>query len=470
MARMYGPAQLGFYVLGFTMVQIAGILSQLGMNYGVVRYVARFRAEGDIARVRGTILLVLWTTFALSLVFAVLMFFGAGFLAEEVFDEPFLGSVFRAFSISLPFFAVMSIALWATQGFQTVKYVTYVEEIQRPLVNLVFVMIFYLMGVEVLGAVAAYALSMAAGAALALRYLKRVFPKLLDRSVTPRFETRPIFGASAPMVVANFSSYLNSWIAVTVVGIFAAADDVGVFNAAARTAALSALVLSAFKIFMPMVSDLYRRGQLERLSDLYQDVSKWTFTGSLMVFLVIVLLAKDIMAVFGPQFISGWVVMVVIGVAQLFSSSVGHTGRVLAMTGHHKVVMIATLGSAAVGTGASIALVPVYGILGAGIAVAASIILPNLVTLLFVKRLLGFWPYNRGYLKPLAAGCLAVIGAYFVKLALPLPVGFLTLLVMGPTFLVLFSALLPIIGLSASDRQLLGALWAAVGRKARRGA
>jgi O-antigen/teichoic acid export membrane protein len=44
-------------------------------------------------------------------------------------------------------------------------------------------------------------------------------------------------------------------------------------------------------------------------------------------------LAKDVLAVFGREFVPGWPVMVVIAAAQLFSSSVGLAGRVLAMTG-----------------------------------------------------------------------------------------------------------------------------------------
>ena len=45
MARLYGPGQLGFYVLGVTLVQIANIISQFGMDNGVVRYVAHYQAE-----------------------------------------------------------------------------------------------------------------------------------------------------------------------------------------------------------------------------------------------------------------------------------------------------------------------------------------------------------------------------------------------------------------------------------------
>ena len=64
-AWMHGPAQLGFYALGITLVQAANVLSQLGLDNGVVRYVAHYGTGGDTARVRGTIVQSLAVTFAL---------------------------------------------------------------------------------------------------------------------------------------------------------------------------------------------------------------------------------------------------------------------------------------------------------------------------------------------------------------------------------------------------------------------
>lgn len=348
LARMYGPVYLGLYVLGGTAVAVASVLSQFGMDNGVVRYVARHRVDGDTARMRRTILLSLAATFALSLILAGFMFFGAGFLAGEVFDEPRLENILRVFSVSLPFLVVMSMALLATQGFQTVKYATYVQQILQPLINLALIVVFYLIAAQILGAVAAYVLSMVVSAAFSLYFLRRIFPEVLDSRTPSKFEGRALFEASAPMLVVNFMDNLNVWAAVTVLGVFATAAEVGIYNAAARTAALSRLVLVAFKgIFSPMISELHGRGQGDELARLYKDVTRWTFTGSLAIFLLTVLLAKDIMAVFGEEFISGWPALVMISAAQLFNASVGLTNSALAMTGYQKTVMLATLSSAA---------------------------------------------------------------------------------------------------------------------------
>ncbi|QIN83155.1 hypothetical protein GBA63_11260 [Rubrobacter tropicus] len=190
--------------------------------------------------------------------------------------------------------------------------------------------------------------------------------------------------------------------------------------------------------------------------------------GGLAIFLLTVLLSKDIMAVLGPEFVPGWVVLIVVAAAQLFNSSVGPTQRVLAMTRHQKVLMAATAGSALVGVAASFALVPGYGILGAAAATATAIVLMNAITLLSVRRLLDFWPYDRRYAKPVSAGALAAAAVYLVGLAAPVPQGVQALLVFAPLFLVFYAGLLIVLGLGKSDRQLLAALWAPARRAMRR--
>jgi O-antigen/teichoic acid export membrane protein len=468
LARLYGAVMAGLFVLGFTVVQMASVLAQFGLNQGVLRYVAHYHGQRDVAGVRGTILLALWAAFALSTVFAALMFLGADVLADRVFRKPALDAVFRVFSVSLPFLTVMSVTLSATTGFQTAKFDTYVQYIQRPLLNLVLLVVLYLLGAEVLGAVVAFVLSMAVGSALALYYLRRIFPALLDRSVQPKFEPRSLFGTSAPLVVAIFAPKMNGWIVVLMLGALSSAESVGIFNAAIRTATLSTLVLSAFTtVFSAMVSNLFGRGELEDLDLLYRDVSRWTFTGSFVIFMLTVLLAKDVMAIFGPAFVAGWAVMIVVAAGQLINSSTGPSGRILAMTGYQRVVMWTTSGSTFVSLALSYVLIRYFGMgmMGAGVAVATGMVVSNALGLFQVKRLVGLWPYSRGYLKPLAAGLLAATAAYLVKLMLPLSTGIPTILIVAPIFMAGFVVLVLAAGLSSSDRQFLAALQKAVLRK-----
>jgi O-antigen/teichoic acid export membrane protein len=388
-----------------------------------------------------------------------LVFFGAGFLAK-IFNEPYLESIFRAFSVSVPFFAVMSIALWATQGFRTVKYDAYVRQLLQPLVNLVLIVVFYLFGIQILGAVFAYILSMAASSALALYYLNRVFPKLLDRSTLPKPETQAFFSVSWPMVVAKLAQYMDFWAPVAVLGIFFTAEAVGIYNTAARTAVLCSIVLMAFTgIFSPMIANLHARGLSDELGNLYKDVCRWVFVGSLAVVFFTVLLSKDIMAIFGEEFVTGWMALAIVAGAWLFDNSAGPADRILVMTGHQKLVMLIMVSYAVAGIAGSVALVPLYSIVGAAVATAAAKMSLNVGMLFFVWRRLGFWPYDYRTLKPVVAGLLAATTTLAIRQLLRLPEGFIAVLVLFIPFLASYVAILLVLGLSPSDRQLLNACW-----------
>jgi O-antigen/teichoic acid export membrane protein len=267
------------------------------------------------------------------------------------------------------------------------------------------------------------------------------------------------------MGVVSLTQYLNSWGAIAVVGVLAGAKGVGIYNVAASMGGFSAVMLVTFSgIFNPIVSDLYSRGMLDDLASLYQDVCSWIFTATLPVFLLTLLLARDIMAVFGDKFVTGWPVLVLIASAQLFNSSVGPTNRVLAMTGNQRVFMLAILGSAIVSLGGSAALVPLYGIIGAGVATAAGVALLSIATVLVVHRLLEVWPYNRQYVKPLIAGGLPAGVVFLVRSVFPLPEGLPAILVFSPLFLLGFAALRLALGLSANDRRFVAFVWTAMRR------
>jgi O-antigen/teichoic acid export membrane protein len=470
-ARLFGPAAFGFYSLGVAAVNGAQIISRFGMENGVVRYVAHHRAREDTSRVRGTIIQAIGVTFVLSLVLSAVMFFGAHLAAESYYNKPFMETVLRAFALTLPFFTFMMMVLWATQGFQTVTYASYVQQMIRPALFLLLVPAFYLLGAGIIGTVAAYGASMLLGSLVAVYYLRTLFPPLFDNKVQARFETRELFAVSVPMSITTGAQYLNTWSAVWVMGAFAAAGPVGIFTAAARTATLSTIVRFAFSgIFSPIISSFYARGELEHLGRLYKDVSRWIFTGAFAIFLPILLLSREILAIFGPAFTAGWTALIIVAAAQLYSSSVGPTPRMLAMTGNQNLAMVATAAAAIVGLGTSYALVPTLGMLGAALGMGAAIVTENTATMLAVKRRLGFWPYNWSWLKPLAAGLLSAAAAYLAGVVLPFSNVLVTIAVVGAVFGIGYLALLLLLGLNATDREFLGAFRDVALRYLRRGA
>lgn len=483
-ARVLGAQLFGFYAVGVAVVNGVHILSRFGMENGVVRYVAHHREHGDTARMKGTIIQSLVIPLAISLVLSVVMFLGAGFITEWLpKDAPMMETVLQAFSFVLPCFVFMSMTAWATQGFQTVTYAAYIQQIIRPGLFIVFVGACYVLGAGLIGVIASYALAMLLAGFAGLYFLRRQFPVLFDRSVPTKFETKALFGVSVPMSIAQGAQYLNNWSAILILGAFAAGAPAGIFTAAVRTATFLTAVRFAFSgIFSPIISGLYARQDTEDMGRLYKDVSRWIFTGAFALFLVIVVFAPEVMAVFGEGFGEGVTALIIVAIAQLYSSSVGPAPRMLAMTENQNIAMIATATAAITGVVVSLVLVPDrlpipgfgaldlpgLGLLGAALGMGTAIIVENTGTMSAVKWRLGFWPFNLAWLKPLTAGAIAATATYLLKTTLPLKAmfGFLpvpeaipTIMLLGGFLGVVFLGLLWLFGLSETDREFLGTFW-----------
>jgi len=485
-ARLLGAQFYGFYTAGVALINGLQILSRFGMENGVVRYVAHYREHEDAARVRGTIVMALLFPIALSVLLSAVLFFGAGFLADSGWlkeNGAMMVGVLRAFAFVLPFFVFMSMTAWATQGFQTVTYAAYIQQLIRPGLFLIFVGACYVIGANIFGVIAAYALAMFLAGLAGLYYLRKLFPHLFDRRAQTRFELRSLFGVSVPMSVTQGAQYLNNFSAILILGVFAAGAPVGIFNAAARTATFLTAVRFAFSgIFSPIISGLHARQDTEEMGRLYKDVSRWIFTGAFGLFLVIVVFGPEIMGIFGPAFGAGVTALIIVAIAQLYSSSVGPAPRMLAMTDNQNYAMIATSVAAITGVIVSFILIPRFEVLGAALGMATAIIVENTGTMSAVKWRLGYWPVNFMWLKPLTAGVVSGVVTYLLKTTLPLdaifgflpvPVAVPTIMVLGGFLGVLFFALLWMLGFSETDKEFLGTFYKvaqrAIPRRFRRG-
>ena len=486
LARLLGPTFYGFYAAGVALINGLQIVSRFGMENGVVRYVAHYREHEDAARVRGTIIMALLFPVALSVVLAVALFFGAGFLAGSGWlkeNGAMMATVLRGFAFVLPFFVFMSMTAWATQGFKTVTYAAYIQQLIRPGLFLLFVGVCYVLGAKIFGVIAAYALAMLIAGLAGLYYVRKLFPDLFDRRAQTTFETKALFGVSIPMSITQGAQYLNNFSAILILGVFAAGAPVGIFNAAARTATFLTVVRFAFSgIFSPIISGLHARQDTEEIGRLYKDVSRWIFTGAFALFLVLVVFAPEVLGIFGEAFSAGVTALIVVAVAQLYSSSVGPAPRMLAMTGNQNYAMIATSAAAITGVVASLILIPRFEVMGAAIGMATAIIVENTGTMSAVKWRLGYWPVNFMWLKPLTAGAVAGLVTYLLKVTLPLesifgflplPVAIPTIMVLGGFLGVLFFGLLWLLGFSETDKEFLGTFWnvaqRAVPRRFRKG-
>jgi O-antigen/teichoic acid export membrane protein len=391
-------------------------------------------------------------------------------LAEQVYNKPELTSVIRWFSPAYFLVASLRVAVAATRISQRMQYAVYAEQLAQPVANLLLILVFFFLGWGLSGAVAALSVSVCISVTLAWYHVRRLFPDVLSRQVKPAPVPREVFTFSLVACLAGGATVLNSTVDRLLVGYFQPAAEVGVYQAIAQSSILFAMIIGAFStIFSPMIADLHQRGRTEELGELYKVSTKWGFYLSLPLFLVMCLAPYEVILVlFGPDYVSGALPLVILTVGQLMNVGSGSVGLLMIMTGNQRRWLVIS-GSMLLPTIAlNWLLIPRFGLTGAALAATFSLGVLFLMGLLQVKRRLGIWPHDLRYLKGLLATILAAaallllrradIEAAVLDVALSLVISF------G-----VFLCTLVLLGLDAEDKEFIRSVWMRLGRLKSRG-
>ena len=144
------------------------------------------------------------------------------------------------------------------------------------------------------------------------------------------------------------------------------------------------------QVMVPHYADYFKNNQkISVLQNKIKPNVRLSFCLSLGVVLFLLLLGENLLELFGKpneNYSSGYTTILILAFGQLFNVALGSTGYILTMAKKESLVLL----SIGVGVTTNISLnyflVPVMHIEGAAIATSASIIVWNIMMLIFVKR------------------------------------------------------------------------------------
>jgi O-antigen/teichoic acid export membrane protein len=353
--------------------------------------------------------------------------------------------------------------LAVTQGFKVMRFTAYCQNLFFPIANILLVFGFSLAGGGLLGVAIPYVLSVFLSAMLALYYLRKVFPDFsfrvgdLDAGELGAVR-KDLFGFSSPLFIIVLLTTLFCWSDTLMLGYFRTSHEVGVYSAAVRTAMLMTVILLSFNLITsPMVAELHSKNESGRLESLFKFTSRWIYTISMLLFLEMILFSSEIMSFFGAGFAEGWFVLVIVGFTYFINSATGSIGVVLVMSGHQKLVMYDAIGVFVFNVVANYILIPLYGMAGAAVASAASIIGYNLLILAQVFWKLKIHPYNKKFIEPTLSGVVVFAAVYFAMRGFSLQ-GLGKIAVFGPVSVLFFMLLIFTTSFHEEDKMLLARL------------
>lgn len=457
LAHILGPATFGLYAIGWTITRIATLLTPLGLDTGVIRFASPNRnRDRDRARLKGVITHALQFSTLSGLLLGITFYLLAPWLALSVFHQPDLIFVFRCFAVAFPLMTCLKVASAATRVSQQMKFSAYAEDLGQPAAALALILMFYLFGFRLGGALAAFVLSAGLASILAIYYIGKLFPEVISKTIKPVFAGKDLLFFSLPASLSVMFGILLLWVDRLFVGYFRSDAEVGIYHAASQLSIALAVILSAFgAIVMPMIAELYHHGKKDRLEELYRVSTKWSLYLSLPPFLVMCFVPREAMwAIFGKPYVLGGMILPVLGIGQLINSGTGPVGALLVMTGHQNELSILSGAMFVANIVCALLLVPRFGMLGAALGTAFTVGALCLISIFMARVLLRLWPYDRRYWKGLlATGAASVAILLLRQLSITSP--YLTLAGAAVCSVVVFVAVLVLLGLDAEDKEFL---------------
>lgn len=413
LARLLDTAQVGLYFQAYAFLAILGLLSLSGFQSALTRFVAVFRVDGDQASLRGTLRLGLGLPTVAATVLGAVLFTMSSRLAEEVFHDPRLASPLRVVAVALPATVLTDAALAASRGFKTMRPYALIGLIFEPASRLFLTWVLVAVGFGLRGAMLGLVATNAAAACLAILAIRR----LAGPSTSPaHYRWRRLFSFSTVSWVSTLASTGLVWADTILLGIYGSASDVAVYQVATRLTLLVMIFMHSLNASLaPRIADLYRSGRRDSLSKLYSLVTSWIVRLSLPALVLIMVFPRELLSIFGGEFRAGASITMLLAVGTMFDVGSGPCGHMLVMSGRPALTMANNLCGLALNIGLNLWLIPRYGLVGAGMAWAASLALINMARLAQVWFTMRMLPFDRGLLKGVVAGIAAAFAASIVQ-------------------------------------------------------
>jgi O-antigen/teichoic acid export membrane protein len=385
--RGLSTATAGEFFTATALFLVAQTALTFGVAAGVVRFVPRLRAQGREADVPALLAVAVAPVVLAALLGAVVMWVAAPALAEHFQhgSSASARSTFLLLAVFLPVGALEVVAVECTRAFGSIGRYVLIQQILLPLSRPVLVLVALAADAPLWGVVLAWLLPLAVALSLAGRVVTTGLSEICgsplpwpERTVPLSALTREYWSFTGARGVANVIDILLTWFDVLLVAALVSPRDAAIYAAASRFITSGTLVMQALRLAIsPELSAALARDDQRRAGDMYRVSTQWIVLSSWPLYLAMGVFAPTVLRVFGPAYPHGATAMSVLCAAMLVALAAGNVGSVLLMGGRSTWVLGDKVVALTVNVIGNLLLVPRYGITGAAVAWALTIVIDN---------------------------------------------------------------------------------------------
>ena len=406
--------ELGLYSLAFALAGIGSLIASMGIPDGITRYVSVFNGEGRAQDARAVGRTAMHIVYASSLVASLVLLVFAEPISRHVFYIPGLVIPLRAVAFVTFFHATSGIASAIAKGYGNIR-VTVYKEASIPLLFLIFLIASYSLGFPFISILFSYLLALAGSFAITLLATRRGVD-FNPFSLKPGRHMKALMRFSLPLIGVTFAILIFSWTDTLMLGRYAGAESVGVYNVSLSIVRLLHFIVGALEsMLLPIAGALYSKGHIEEMKRIYQVITRWGFIVTMPLFLIFFFFPEmTIWFIFGSKHIDSAPVLTILSVGYMAKVFLGANFAMLMVLGRTKPIFYITI----IGSLLNIVLNYVFiklmgaGPTGAAYATAISNITIVAAAAVVLYRSSGIQPVTRKYFMPALYTALICLAFY----------------------------------------------------------
>ena len=389
--RVLNTAEVGFYFLCASLVTILSLVSQLGMNLAVVRLIAESLSNDKHKEAASVAILALQLVGKAVVIISCLGMLYAIIRPTEIFvglslDKYLLLLLVFWFSSQ----TMLGIISECLRGYHDVRAATFYGVTLPALMSFAAMFVLWsLTGTSTIDTV----LSLLTGSIILSTILgaTRLRKKMWPECGAARADLSGLVSVAWPMWSTNITLLLLTQADIWIIGIFLTVHDVAVYGAATRLImAVSVSLMILNSVVSPVIADMFSRQQHAKLEKTLRTGTTLAAIPSAVVMIVFYLAGGRLLELlYGPFYSNGYMILVVLGIGQLFNVISGPCGMVLLMTGHQRTMMVISLVTSVPAIVASVYAAIHTGVLGVAAVFSGALIIQNVLMMHFARKYTG---------------------------------------------------------------------------------
>ena len=274
-ARFLGPARFGSFNKAQSVVHIAVILMNLGVQPAMVKYLAQFRHEEKNGYLKVFIESGVLITSFTSILLTIIVYLSSGYVANEIFNDPGQEIYIKYLSIGILGTAFSNIAQGVTVGYERMELRSSISVIYSFIKSIVSPVLVYI-GFGTLGAILGHISPLLLTGAIGLLFIVMIYrsQKTIERSISHKDAIQMILTYGFPLYLSSLLGGILPQLYTTLLGVWETNEKIGNYSVALNfSVLLSFVTLPISTTIFPLFSKL--ESNQDELEFLYKNAVKY---------------------------------------------------------------------------------------------------------------------------------------------------------------------------------------------------